>query len=163
MRIADIFSTKMSGSCTLNYIPSFSIFKALTFFISHCFACHQWQAWIEPFTGCLPKCLLWARPFLPGLHPTYHFSIKKDYHQTCSWQATSGKQRSCKTHSQAGQRRHAHSQGNVRRAGELWFFPVVQLTEHRTLYFCSWDVLCPVVAQWKHWCQCPSSSSSGGP
>lgn len=77
MRIADIFSTKMSGSCTLNCISSFSIFKALTFFISHCFACHQWQAWIEPFTGCLPECHLWARTFLPGLHPTYHFSTKK--------------------------------------------------------------------------------------
>lgn len=73
MCIADIFSTKMSGSRTFNYISSYSILKTLTSFISHCFACHQGQSRIELFTGCLPKCLLCPRK----LHPTYHFSIKK--------------------------------------------------------------------------------------
>lgn len=77
MCIADIFSTKMSGSCTFNYISSYSILKTLTSFISHCFACHQWQSQTELFAGCLPKCLLCARKFFSGLHPIYHFSIKK--------------------------------------------------------------------------------------
>lgn len=77
MCIADIFSTKMSGSHTFNYISSYSILKTLTSFISHCFTCHQGQSQIELFMSCLPKCLLCARKLLSGLHPTYHFSIKK--------------------------------------------------------------------------------------
>jgi len=77
MCIADMFSTKMSGGRTFNYISSYSVLKTLTSFISHCFACHEWQSQIDLFADCLPECLLYARKFLSGLHPTYHFSIKK--------------------------------------------------------------------------------------
>lgn len=72
-----IFSTKMSGSRTFNSVSSYSTLKSLTSFIRHCFSCHQWQARTESFPGCLPMCLLSARKFLSGLHPTYHFGMKK--------------------------------------------------------------------------------------
>lgn len=65
------FSTKMSGSRTVNYISSYSILKTLTSFINHCFSCHQWQSRIESFTGCLPKCLFCAleNSFLVSIPP----------------------------------------------------------------------------------------------
>lgn len=71
------FSTKTLGSLTFNSVSSYSILKSLTSFIHHCFSCHQWWSRTESFPGCLPMCLLHARKVLSGLHPTYHFGMKK--------------------------------------------------------------------------------------
>lgn len=44
---------------------------------NHCCSCHQWRSRTESLPGCLPMCLLNARKFLSGLHPTYHLGMKK--------------------------------------------------------------------------------------
>lgn len=67
----------MSGSLTFNSVSSYSILNSLTSFIRHCCSCHQWRSRTESLPGCLPTCLLSARKFLSGLHPTYHLGMKK--------------------------------------------------------------------------------------
>lgn len=123
----------MSSSRTFNYISIYSILKTLTSFISHCFACHQWQSWTGLFPGCLPKCLLCAGRFLSGLHPTYHFSFKR-LSPDMLLANQLRKALFMQNYSQAGQRRHAHLQGRWDRRRELWFSPVVQLTKHWTSF-----------------------------
>lgn len=67
----------MSGSLTFNCVSSYRVLKSLTSFIHHRFSCHQRWSWTESFPGCLPTCLLSARKFFSGLHPTYPFGMKK--------------------------------------------------------------------------------------
>lgn len=123
----------MSSSPTFNYVSSYSILKTLTSFISHRFACHHWQPQIELFAGCLPQCLVCVRKFLSGFHPTYHFSVKKIIIRRALGKAP--QESNGHAQSQPGRtERHAHVQGEVRDARELWFSPAVQLTKHRTSF-----------------------------
>lgn len=98
------FSTKMSGSLTFNSVSSYRIFKSLTSFIRHCCSCHQWRSRTESLPDCLPMCLLSARKFLSGFHPTYHLGMRKMIIRHALGKPPPGKQRPCTTTAGRGRR-----------------------------------------------------------